>query len=182
MAPISSQSTKYQWLQFLIDHPRIDKWPVFHSQAWMNDVGSNTGIRVLPRIFYIKQCNYPQLILWWGAKCFSLQVSKSFKHKFGPKMAKAQLNQFDQYEWHYTVSYAACRRNLKLSKFQDAGFVVFSSESNLTCSDFISHGAWQVHLNFKSYWFGITYRGWPITVLIGDRRFDKMCGKHFMSI
>lgn len=85
-----------------------------HKHGWMMCV----LIQVLhssQEFFYIKQCNYPQLILWWGAKCFSLQVSKSFKLKFGLKMSKAQLNQFDQYEGHYTFSHAAWRRNLKLS-------------------------------------------------------------------
>ena len=31
---------------------------------------------------------------------------------------------------------------------------------------------------FKRYWFGITYRCWPITILIVDRRNDKKSRKH----
>lgn len=32
------------------------------------------------------------------------------------------------------------------------------------------------------YWFGITYRAWPITLLIAETRFDRISGKHFTLI
>ena len=124
------------------------------------------------------------------SKCFCLRASKSLVLRVDSKMVKTYLpNQLDRYEEPhpfsrgeiYEVSGWNCRSQTRRAHFQAAEFCLcFHQERNPTRSEFLSsQRARQACLNFKTYWFGISYRCGPITVSIADRRFDKMSGKHF---
>lgn len=90
------------------------------------------------------------MLLIIGLQIVSSQIQAQIVHDIMFKSVWSIYEEPHTFSVYKVVSFT-CQSKSR-DHFQDAGFGVFSSESNLACSKFLrSHSARQAHLNFKSY-------------------------------